>query len=290
MFSGIYLIVNPTSGSYSPARIDQAMGILARHGIEPQLLETAGPVDASLFAARICREQTSPLIIVAGGDGTVNGVLNGLEPGKAALAVLPVGTANVLARELGIASLEDAAVRIARGETKAATAGCVEGKGWRRLFILMAGVGFDGAVVAGVRLPEKRRFGKVAYLLSAVRCLRQGERDRLRVVAGGRTIGCHTVIVCNAAHYGGGVRIAPGADLFRPDLRAVCITQGGAGPLVRLAARLLAGRKPDMRGVETVTAQEFTIDGTRPVQLDGDPFGSAPVTIRALPGFVRVVV
>jgi diacylglycerol kinase family enzyme len=61
-------------------------------------------------------------------------------------------------------------------------------------------------------------------------------------------------------------------------------------PLFRLAGRLLAGKGPDMRGVETVAAQELRIDGARPVQIDGDDFGSAPVTIRAIPGFVRLVV
>jgi YegS/Rv2252/BmrU family lipid kinase len=290
MSTNCQLIVNPASGSYSPRIISEALGILGRHGIVPRVLETQGPNDAAEFARRACVEEPSPLIIAAGGDGTVNGIVNGLEPGRATLAVLPVGTANVLALELGIASLEDAAARIARGETRPASAGVVEGADWRRAFVLMAGIGFDAAVVEGVRLREKRLFGKGAYLLSALRCMVRNEQQPFEVRADGITRRCHTAVVCNMPRYGGEYLLAPGADLFAPGFQVACIHEKGGLPLMRLARALAQGISPDRVGVELFHARELQVAGEQPVQADGDHCGHAPVSIRSLPDFLQIVV
>src|SRR6185369_8848211 len=198
-----FLIVNPTSGSFSPDRLEQVRTALRRGGLEPELLQTRSAQDAALFAARICAEERAPLLLVAGGDGTVNGVLNGLAPGVATLGVIPLGTSNVLARELRIDSLEDALARVVRGASRPISVGELECAGEKRRFLLMAGVGVDGAVVQGVRLAEKRRFGKGAYLLSALRLLRAWDGSELQVAGAGGSRSCHSVIVCNAARYGG---------------------------------------------------------------------------------------
>jgi diacylglycerol kinase (ATP) len=284
-----FLIANPTSGGYSPRNMERIVATLRLSGLDPVLLPTSGPQDAALFAARICAETPDPLILVAGGDGTLNGVLNGLLPGAATLGVIPLGTSNVLARELKIRSLDDALSRIARGESRAVTVGELHCADRNRRFLLMAGVGFDGAVVRGVRLAEKRMLGKGAYLLSALRVLFAWDSERLQVSAGGRSLSCHSVIVCNTAKYGGDFVLAPEADLFSPSLQVVCI-KGGRLSYLKLFLRLWLGRPPQDRSVEILAAGELEVSGEKAVQLDGDFFGCGPLRLRTIPGFLRLIV
>jgi len=283
-----FLIVNPTSGSYSQSRIAQVMAALSLSGLDPELLPTGNPQDATLFAARICAEVSDPLVLVAGGDGTVNGVLNGLVPGVATLGVIPLGTSNVLARELKIESLDDALGRVARGASRPISIGELECSGQVRRFLLMAGVGVDGAVVQGVRLGEKRLVGRGAYLLSALRVLFGWDKGLLQVTGGGRTLSCHSVIVCNAANYAENFLLAPGGDLFSPGFQALCI-RGGRFTYLKLALLLPLGRVAVSRSVISLQATELEVSGNKAVQLDGDFFGFAPLRLRAIPNFVRLI-
>jgi diacylglycerol kinase (ATP) len=264
------------------------MGSLRRGGLYPELLLTGCAEDAGLFAARICAEVTAPLVLVAGGDGTVNGVLNGLVPGAANLGVIPMGTSNVLARELKIGSPEDAVARIVQGTARPISVGELECSGQRRRFLLMAGVGVDGAVVQGVRLGEKKLIGKGAYLLSALRVLADWDRGELRVTGGGRSLTCHSVIVCNASRYGGNFLLAPEGDLFSPGFQVLCI-KGGRLSYLGLALLLGLNRAAASSSVTVFPATEVEIVGNKAVQLDGDYFGSAPLKLRSLPDFLRLI-
>jgi len=282
-------MVNPTSGTFSQSKIDRIMVSLSQSGMEPVLLKTGSPLDPMLFASRICAGEPDPLIVVAGGDGTVNGVLNGLEPGVATLAVIPLGTSNVLARELKICSVDDALGRLAGGKTRTASVGELFCAGQKKRFLLMAGIGVDGAVVRGVRLSEKRRIGKGAYLLSAMRLLFAWDRNRLQVAGAGKTLSCHSVIVCNAAKYGGDFSLAPEADLFSPGFQVLCIN-GGRLTYLKLALLLALGRAACSRSVARFGASELLVSGTKAVQLDGDYFGDGPLRLRSIPDFVRLIV
>jgi diacylglycerol kinase (ATP) len=282
------LIVNPTSGSFSQDRLDKVMASLRQGGLNPELLLTAKAEDTGLFAARICAGAPDPLVLVAGGDGTVNGVLNGLVPGAATLGVVPLGTSNVLARELKIASLEDALARVVRGASRPISVGELDCAGQKRRFLLMAGIGVDGAVVRAVRLGEKKLVGKGAYLLSALRVLSDWDLGELQVTGGGRSLTCHSVIVCNAARYGGDFLLAPQGDLFGPGFQVLCI-KGGRASYLKLALLLGLNRAATSRAVTSFQASELEVVGNKAVQLDGDYFGVAPLRIRSLPNFVRLI-
>ena len=284
------LIVNPVSGGYSEQRLRKVVSALEAGGLAPELLLTENANDAELFSRRICQEQEEPFIIAAGGDGTVNGVINGLAAEKATLAVLPLGTANVLAKELGIKTLSDAAERIVIGTTRSLTVGLLEAGGLRRRFLLMAGIGVDGFVVRGVRVREKRVIGKGAYLLSAARLLCRWERERLEVTGGGRRIECQSVVVCNAARYGGGFILAPGADLFTPEFQVACITANTRSAYLRLAIAAISGRVMENRDIVRFGAGELMVSGKKAVQTDGDYCCASPVRITACGGFARLVV
>lgn len=284
-----FLIVNPTSGTYSQQRVDRIMAGLEERGLAPKLMPTQSAADPARFAARICAEESDPLIVVAGGDGTVNGVLNGLAPGAATLGVVPFGTSNVLARELDIVSVDDALDRLARGETRPVSLGEVVSGGESRRFVLMAGAGFDGAVVRDVRLSEKKAIGKGAYVLSALRALWNWDASKLQVKGGGRSVSCHGVIVCNASKYGGNFVLAPEADLFVPGFQVLCIS-GGRLAYLGLALGLLNGSAPFSSNVTSFQAATLEISGGKAVQLDGDYVCPTPITVRTLPDLVRLVV
>jgi diacylglycerol kinase (ATP) len=284
------LIINPVSGGYSEARVKGITALLEKGGVQAEPMLTGSPEDAAAFAAKACRESDEPLIAACGGDGTVNGVINGLEPGKALLAVMPFGTANVLARELAITSPEEAASRIIRGVSRPLTIGVLDSAGVERRFLLMAGVGVDGSVVERVRISEKRRMGKLAYLLAALRELLHWESGRFEVTADGGRIDCHSLIVCNAARYGGGFVIAPNAGIFDPGLHAVCITGNTRAAYARVVLSIITGRIGNNEDITFLKGDRFSVSGTRAVQVDGDYCCNAPVRIRAMEGFARLIV
>ncbi|HTP64698.1 MAG TPA: diacylglycerol kinase family protein [Geobacteraceae bacterium] len=284
------LLINPVSGGYSEEKVRRITAALEAGGLVPELLFTKSAGDFVRLSASICREREEPFIVACGGDGTVNEVINGLEPGRATLAVLPLGTANVLARELGIRSLDDAVARIVRGEVRPLTVGLLEAGEIRRRFVLMAGVGLDGAIVRGVRLTEKRVLGKGAYLLAAARLLRFWERERLQVEVRGRRIDCHSAVVCNAARYGGGFLLAPGTDIFAPGFQILCIAAESRRAYLKLALAVISGRVAHDRNITFSTAEELTISGNKAVQVDGDYCCRTPVRITAHGGFARLIV
>ncbi|HEX2768092.1 MAG TPA: diacylglycerol kinase family protein [Geobacteraceae bacterium] len=284
------LIINPVSGGYSELKLRKVTVALEAGGLAPEILLTKSDADATLFARRICQEREEPFLIAGGGDGTVNGVINGLVPERTTLAVLPLGTANVLAKELGIHSLEDAVSRIVRGVTRPLTIGLLEAGEVRRRFVLMAGIGLDGIIVQGVRESEKRVLGKGAYILSAARHLRNWEKERLEVMADGRRLDCHSVVACNAARYGGGFILAPGAGLFTPEFQVVCMTGYTRSAYLGLALSVISGRAGKSCYITPITARELLISGSKAVQVDGDYCCDAPVRITARGGFARLVI
>jgi len=231
-----------------------------------------------------------PLIIVAAGDGTVNAVLNCFEPGVATLAVLPLGTSNVLASELGITSLDDGLERIIQGETRPLSAGLLQLEGRRHYFVLMAGIGLDGAVVRDVRPPEKRLLKQGAFVLSALRNACSWDRELIEVVSGGQSISCHTVVVCNASRYGGNFVLAPEADLFSPGLIAVCVTSGSHACYLKIASNLFWKRTGHSSDMIRVASGEVEILGRKPIQIDGDFVGYGPARISAVANFASIVI
>jgi YegS/Rv2252/BmrU family lipid kinase len=284
------VITNPLSGSFSQKKLDGALDFLARQGFTPDLQYVNTPESAAKCAQAACHNRQDPLIIVGAGDGTINAVVNGLTPGAATLAVIPFGTSNVLCRELGIMSPETALEKIVAGATRSLCVGSLEKDGTKRTFLLMAGIGFDGRVVKEVRTREKRLLKKGAYALSALRVLSSWDYGRFEVISGSRTIQCHSVLVCNAAKYGGNIIFAPGASLFVPELQVVCIEHETRRGYLRSLSGLRHGKGLTGPGILTFTATELEIRGTKALQADGDYYCDAPVRIRAIPDLAKIII
>ncbi|HKY94843.1 MAG TPA: diacylglycerol kinase family protein, partial [Kiloniellales bacterium] len=161
----LLVVFNPTAGARRRRRLDRFLRAVAAAGAEVTLCETTAAGDAHAFALA-AREDDYDALVVAGGDGTINEAINGLLqrlPGAPALplGVLPLGTANVLACELGLPlTPERAAAVILAGQRRLVSLGEANG----RAFALMVGVGFDAAVVAGISPRLKRLLRQGAYV------------------------------------------------------------------------------------------------------------------------------
>jgi diacylglycerol kinase (ATP) len=284
-----HVVFNPASGSFSSKRAERILTALRNSGIDPRPLMPASEADAISQVNHLCRNGEQPLIIAVGGDGTINTVINGMTEKSAILGVIPLGTANVLALELGIRSIDDAVKRIATGTVRDFTVGEAKAAMGTRRFMLMAGIGIDGAVVAKVRSAEKKHLGRLAYLLSALRVLRKWDQTQQVVSDSQHSAECHSVVVANAANYGGPFCLAPQAGIFTPHLQVIPLMLSTRFSLIRLAISMLKIRKSPMSGTWLHNTGELHFGGTKAIQIDGDSFGNGPMIVRSIPAFNRII-
>jgi diacylglycerol kinase family enzyme len=284
-----YLFINPYSGRYDQRRIGTIIKRLNDAGLSPIVCTVTPPVDGPSIFQTINNSGTRPLVIVAAGDGTVNAVVNGLNPDAATLAILPLGTSNVMAAEIGILSIEDGISRIIAGKTQSLSVGIIEMEGASRRFVLMAGIGFDGAVVRDVWLPGKRFLKQGAYAIAAIlNCLRW-DSSLIEISTPGRRITCHSVIICNAARYGGSFTLAPECSAFSPGLTAICVQKNSRRTYLQLVFQLFLGRVATSRSVIRIPADGCEIRGIKPLQIDGDFIGYTPARLKTMTDFARII-
>lgn len=286
----VHVVFNPASGSYAPARAEQILTGLRAAGLDPQPLLPQTLAESMQAVAELCNRTTPPTIIAVGGDGTINTVINSMPQGRATLGIIPLGTANVMARELGISSQQDAIARIARGTLRPFSVGEASSAAGVRRFVLMAGIGADAAAVADVRPSEKRLLGKGAYILSALRQCLNWDSGSLTVTIGRHQHSCHSLLVANAAHYAGPYRLAPRASLFTPHFELVPLLFRGPSDLLRFAGSVFIHGTYEAADAFCTSQEPILIEGDKPVQLDGDSFGTTPLTIRLIPDFNQLIV
>lgn len=285
-----FLFVNPTSGSHSAERLKFVLEQLRAHALIPDVFEVRTPAEIYTCCSSINRELAPPLVIVAGGDGTCNAVINGLEPGKTTLAILPFGTSNVLAAEIGITSLADALERIIAGKSRSLSVGIIELEGRTLRFLLMAGIGLDGAVVRDVWPLGKRFLRQGAYALSALKQAVLWDAIRFELSTPEVTVACHSAIICNASRYGGNFVLSPECSPFMPGLSAVCITGNSRTTYLNGALELFSNRAGTSRNLSRLHSSNFEIRGTHPIQIDGDFIGYGPARISECVNFAKIIV
>jgi YegS/Rv2252/BmrU family lipid kinase len=285
--SRIKLIANPVAGKAARVRIRQATAWFENRGVNVDLTLTGARGDARQ-AAGAARREGFDRIVAAGGDGTLNEVINGLVPSPIPLAFLPLGTTNVFALEVGIPFSVEAACRIAlEGRPTPVALGAADDT----RFLLMASAGADAEAVYGVSGRLKRLAGKFAYLASAVGVLlRQPPRPIEAVTADGEIIPCFGAILSNGRLYGGRFLVSPEASLQEPALDVCLLLHPGRLGLLRTAATFAVGRRPDPAAVRSFKTSFLRLQGAPvPVQIDGDFFGRLPVTFRSMAGELQLV-
>jgi diacylglycerol kinase family enzyme len=204
--------------------------------------------------------------------------------------VLPFGTSNVLAAELGITSIEDGVQRIIAGNTRPLTVGVLQMESRSLRFLLMAGIGLDGAVVRDVWPLAKRLLRQGAYALSALKSALAWDTSLFKLIASDKNIVCHTAIICNASRYGGNFILSPESSPFSPGLAAVCITGNTRLTYLGCALDLFRNRAETNKQLTRLTSSNFEIQGKHPIQLDGDFVGYSPARISEYADFARIIV
>jgi YegS/Rv2252/BmrU family lipid kinase len=294
------LIVNPTAGRRRRGLVDAVASRVRAGGWTVDVVETQAAGDARRLA-EACDASRYGVIAVAGGDGTINEVINGLAGRGAdapAVGIVPLGTANVLAHELGLGFSAAAVARtmIAGRSLLVQPGEAVNGAG-ARYFSLMAGAGFDAKVVAGVSAPLKRRLGRAAYVWRSLVEARRYRPVRYEVEIDGVRHEASSVIVTRSRHYAGPYVLAPNARLGEPLLHVCLFERWGRSHTFRYGLALLLGRLPRTAGYRVVTGRAVRVSvlsdagelGEQPVQIDGDNALTLPVSIGLSAGAVRLL-
>jgi diacylglycerol kinase (ATP) len=296
----VLLIRNPTAGRRRQGLVDAVVRQLEAEGWAVEMVDTTAAGDARRLAESHEVDRYA-VIAVAGGDGTINEVVNGLATrGESVppLAIVPLGTANVLAHELGLAASATAVARtIMSGRAVLVHPGQASGEGDPRCFSLMAGAGFDAKVVAGVSAPLKRRFGKAAYVWRSLIETRRYRPVRYAVEIDGAHYETASVIVTRSRHYAGPYVVAPKAALSEPLLHVCLFERWGRRQTLRFGLALLLGRLPHTGGYRVITGRHIKVSvqcdagelRRQPVQIDGDDALTLPVSIGLASAAVRLL-
>ncbi len=276
--ASVFAVVrNPTAGSASKGLTDSVVSRLRGTGCHVDIHDTHSADDAK----RIARELSAAVCdvaVAAGGDGTINQVINGLYPNGPTLGIIPAGTANVLAAEIGLkVDLDTVTATLLDGHIE----DCFLGRIDDRLFVQMASVGFDAKVVAGVNLALKEKLGKAAYVVEALWQLTDFDLPMLDLHVDGVQQKAAGLIAANGRFYGGRFLCAPGALLTKPSLEFVMLGDLGRWPALRYGVALGLDRLPNAKGVTTITGQRLDIGGPagQPIQADGDIVSYTPTRV-----------
>ncbi len=290
----VLVVLNPQSGSCTADDVREA---LARHFPGEQgvcsIVETGEGVDLA-EVARQGSDEGRDLVIAAGGDGTVSAVAHGLVGTETPLGIIPLGTANVLARELGIpVELEGACALLAgpyalRGVDVMRVAG--------KHYFTQVGIGIDAMMIRDTKTEHKRRFGRIAYLVTAARSLIGFQPRRFNLVVDGQKSRPKVmqIVVANVGTLGQ-PPFRWGPDIEPDDGRVnVCLVRARTLPdyarLVWHVVRHKHKQDPNVRYLDSRESVLVHCSRPMPVQADGEVIGETPVEIHVVPSAVRVVV
>ena len=290
------IIYNPVARTVSRRLpvLQRTTATLAELGIEAQLVETTAPGSASIQARRQI-EAGCDLIIAAGGDGTINEVANGMLHTRVPLAILPGGTANVLARETRISTnMAKAAeefgtlrpVRIAVGSLR------LDGKE-PRSFLCMAGAGLDAEIVYHINLDLKAALGKVAYYVGGFSRAFY-PLSEFEVLVDGKPYEASFALISRVRNYGGDLEIARGASLLRSEFEVVLFRGKQSLQYIPYLVGVALGRAHRMNGCTMLRARSVACSGVAGkrifAQVDGELTGELPLTAEIVPDALTLLV
>jgi YegS/Rv2252/BmrU family lipid kinase len=290
------VVYNPTAGRRRVGRLWRVLDTLVMAGIRVELAETRWAGHATQLA-RQAAERGQRLVVAAGGDGTIAEVAAGIEGSDSRLGMIPLGTANVLARELALPFAPQAiAAALGQGRTCRIWPGRMQGADGAALprnglFVQMLGAGFDAQVVHRIPLPLKRHLGAMAYVVQAARELWRYPFRPIRVLVDGVAHEAASAIVTKGRLYGGRHVLAPDMAPTRPGFAVVLFDRTGPLQALRYGLALPTGILSKLPGVRLLPARTVSIEGDAvPVQTDGDIGGCAPMHVTEVPLPISVVI
>lgn len=275
----IVLVFNPESGRVrdKATMLGRVLPVLGRSGMAVDMRPTEWPGHATEIGAQAVRDGVER-VLCWGGDGTVNEVARALAGTETALGILPGGTVNVFAREVGIPRrMEAAAKTFVEGEVRRIPVGVASD----RPFLLMAGVGLDAEVVRRLKAGFKRALGVTAFWLDGFRGLARYPMPSLRIRSEGREVEGTGLIAGKIRRYGPRYFIAKEARLEEPLLHVVVFRGRNRRDYLRYLAGVALGSHLRFKDVLSFKASALTVeaDASVPYQVDGEFGGYTPVDL-----------
>lgn len=280
------VILNPAARGERAARLRDKL-----HALAGEVRLTGGPGDARAMAA-LAVEEGYGTVVAAGGDGTINEVVNGLAGSDVTLGLLPLGTMNIFAAELGVPSnqLRRGWQVIEAGYTRKVDVAQAN----KHAFIQLAGVGFDAQAVAGVDWQFKKNFGPLSYLISAARVAARKPPALLVDTDDGQTREGSFVLVGNGRYYAAPVAVFKQAVIDDGLLDVLVFKNLGYLDIIRYVQNAIFGTHLGLSDVDYFQTTRLTVrpppDQDVPFEADGELMGFAPVTFRIVPPQLRVLV
>jgi len=273
------IIYNPNAGQKSKKLFFNVLTELEVNSVRYDLEATEYAGHGVKIARRLSLDENVNIIIAAGGDGTINEVLNGIIGSDKKLGIIPLGTANVLAKEIG---LKNDPIHIAETLQKQKKAMIFPAKVNGHYFSLMASIGYDAHAVQNVNLKWKNQLGEAAYFFAFIKELLKGKPPKYSVEIDGKNHDCYGAIITNGKYYAGKYICAPDASLFDNNLKAILFKDKGAWAAIKYFIAIGFNRLHKCKAVEycDVTKVQVSANKTAPIQIDGDTFGDLPVMIK----------
>jgi len=289
------LISNPLAGIRSNRRarqIHEAVAALRSAGIAADFRATSCPGDGRQLAREAVKNGRD-LVIVCGGDGTINEVINGMAPADIPLAILPGGTANIVAKELGLPGhIVKAArqlpswrpCRIPLGRATWEESGSVR----QRFFLAVAGVGFDARIISQLNMGAKLRLGVVAYGWEAVRQVFHYNFPSFQFSADGSRVSATFAVIQRSSRYAGWLKLARPHSIREPDFSCCLFEGSGPGRYFRYALGILTQTHQRLRDVRFLNGSSIHCrsgQAADPIffEVDGELAGRIPATFEVVP-------
>jgi diacylglycerol kinase (ATP) len=290
------IVVNPVAGSGRAPRVWDTVRQAAVEGLaDAECVATAAPGHARELA-RAAAQAGYERVVAIGGDGTANEVANGLVGFRTALGIIPAGTGDDCARNLGIPRQPVAAGRLAlTGAARSIDLGEIRTALGSTYFVNVAGFGFDAEVAWRVsKLPRQlRRNGTLPYVLALLYELGALKTPRMRLALDGHRLdkNVFVVAVANGASYGGGMRVAPDASVDDGLFDVCVIGQLSRPEVLRLLPRMYSGGHRGHHAVQFFRCAEVQAESPGPIrcQADGELVGNLPATFKIHPARLRCV-
>jgi YegS/Rv2252/BmrU family lipid kinase len=263
-------------------------------GITVDSIATTGPGHAGEIA-RCAVDRGADLILVAGGDGTINEAVNGMAHSDVPLGILPAGTANVLANELGIGgAMESAAAVLGRAVQERVALGLISSEAQEpRHFLLMAGAGLDADIVYNLNPRMKETVGKMAYWIGGFSKL--GRRiPEFTVHANGQEYRASFALASRVRNYGGDLEIAPTISLLDDEFELILFEGESSLGFLKYMLAVVIRRHSTMPGIKILRTRQAVFSGREGssihVQVDGEYAGLAPAQVDIVPNALTLLV
>lgn len=294
------LIYNPVAGPRDARReIKQICTYLEQSGWTIDVTATEKPGDG-ISKAREAAQAKRDVVLVAGGDGSVNDVVNGLVGTETALGVIPVGTGNLWAKQLGVPTyallnplrLREAANGLLKGTMRRVDVGRVNG----HHFLCWASVGLDAQVTTQMepRPRHTKRLGALPYIFAAFMVARDFKGTLARVLIDSQPVRERTllILISNIRQYGGVFDVARDARIDDGLLDVFVFKGVGFSYILRHLVKILGQRYLQDPQVVYRQARRIHVDADdqMPVQVDGDPLNATPVAVEVAPRALRILV